>query len=323
MYERQVIRLGIPNGSLKDATLSVFLTAGLQFTGPPRSLWLSSGDPEIIPVLLRPQEIPVYVGNGLLDAGIAGLDWIAERDCLGEVELLADLQYAKQTARPVRWVLAVPDMLAIKTLEELRVMCSERLARGEPKFTITTELARISQEWLAENGIDARVEFSWGATEAKAGYFADAIIEATETGTSLTANGLRAVADVFRSTTQLFAHKGVYLADRWKREKLDSLAYLLNGALRAKDLVQLTVIADCELGLGDILPPDAELVTTEKLADGSTFRMTVTLRKSSVPQMLPAVAARGASHAWVSPVEVYYRAGSPGSGLPPQSLATT
>jgi ATP phosphoribosyltransferase len=316
MGEPRAIRLGIPKGSLEDATLSLFRRVGVQFTGTSRSLWLSSNDPEIIPVLLRPQEIPLYVQNGRLDAGVAGLDWIVERNVKDQVALLADLQYAKQTSRPVRWVLAVPERLPVSTVDELRQLCDERGLKGEARFTVATELTDVSNMWLARNGIDASAVFSWGATEAKAGYFADAIIEATETGSSLLANGLRAIAEVFSSTTQFFANKVSYHGEHWKREKLDGLAHLLTGALRADDMVQLTVVAEYDLGLTDIMPGDANVVVAEKAGDGSVFRAVITLSKVSVPHALPAVIARGATHAWVSPLDVYYAAAGSAGNAP-------
>ena len=302
----QVLRLGIPKGSLEEATLAVFHKVGLQFTGSARSLWLNSNDPEILPVMLRPQEIPVYVESGRLDAGLAGLDWIVERDVEHRVVLLAKLQYSKQTSKPIRWVLAVPDQMKVESIDDLRVLCEERGIRGERQFTIATELTRVSNLWLARNGIDAQAEFSWGATEAKAGYFADAVIEATETGSSLRANGLRIIADVFTSRTQFFANKDAYRLDAWKREKLDGLAHLLIGALRAEDLVQLTVVGEHQVNLEDVLPPEARIVTSVSPTGHSSFHALVTLPKSSVPHVLPAVIARGASDVWVSTLDIHY-----------------
>jgi len=303
----QRLLLGIPKGSLEEATLALFHKVGLQFTtGSSRSLWLGSNDPEIVPVMLRPQEIPVYVESGRLDAGLAGLDWIAERDVEDAVTLLAELQYSKQTSRPIRWVLAVPNGTAISDVNDLRLACEERGVRGDPQFTIATELTRVSSLWLARNGIDARAEFSWGATEAKAGYFADAVIEATETGSSLRANGLRIIGEVFVSNTQLFANRYVYRTDPWKRDKLDGLSHLLVGALRADSLVQLTVVGDRELALSDILPADARIVTATGPTQQSPFHAVITLPKASVPQALPAVIAQGATDAWVSSLDIHY-----------------
>jgi dimethylhistidine N-methyltransferase/ATP phosphoribosyltransferase len=322
----QTIRLGIPKGSLEEATLAIFHKGGFQFTGSSRSLWLSSNDPEIVPVLLRPQEIPVYVQSGRLDAGLAGLDWIVERDVEDQVALLAELQYSKQTSRPIRWVLAVPDQMPVTNVDDLRALCEERGIRGEGQFTISTELTRVSNLWLARNGIDAYAEFSWGATEAKAGYFADAVIEATETGSSLRANGLRILADVFTSRTQFFANKSAYRLDPWKRQKLDGIAHLLIGALRADELVQMTVVGDHVLDLEEILPPDARIVTAVGPTGLSPFHALLILRKSSVPHVLPAVIACGASDAWVSALDIHYSRSasktSPSKVLPEVTQAT-
>ena len=300
------LRIGIPKGSLEEATLALFHRVGLQFTGSSRSLWLSSNDPEIVPVLLRPQEIPIYVESGRLDAGLAGLDWIVERDVEQKIVLLANLQYSKQTSRPIRWVLAVPNQMPVEDVDDLRALCEERGIRGDRQFTIATELTRVSNMWLARNGVDASAEFSWGATEAKAGYFADAVIEATETGSSLRANGLRIVAEVFTSTTRLFANKDAYRHDPWKNEKLDAIGHLLVGALRADDLVQLTVVGDHELNLQEALPSDARVVTSISPTNYSPFHAVVTLRKASVPRALPALIAQGASDAWISTLDIYY-----------------
>jgi ATP phosphoribosyltransferase len=300
------LRLGIPKGSLEDATLALFHRVGLQFTARSRSLWLTSNDPSIVPVMLRPQEIPIYVESGRLDAGLAGMDWIVERDVEHRVALLAELQYSKQTSRPIRWVLAVPEQTPIFTTNDLRKTCEERGASGERQFTIATEITRVANLWLAKNGVDAHAEFSWGATEAKAGYVSDAVIEATETGSSLKANGLRIVAEILTSRTQFFANKDGYRRDAWKREKLDGLAHLLVGALRAEELVQLTVVGDHEFDLQCLLPEDARLVTAVRPTSGSPFHAVVILPKTSVPHVLPAVIARGASDAWISNLDIHY-----------------
>ena len=306
MTNRRLL-LGIPKGSLEEATLALFHKVGLQFTtGSSRSLWLGSNDPEIVPVMLRPQEIPIYVESGRLDAGLAGLDWIVERDVEQAVTLLAELKYSKQTSRPIRWVLAVPGQDAISDVNDLRFACEERGVRGDPQFTIATELTRVSSLWLARNGIDARAEFSWGATEAKAGYFADAVIEATETGSSLRANGLRIIAEVFVSNTRFFANRHAYRTDPWKKEKLDGLSHLLVGALRADSLVQLTVVGDRELALNEILPSDARIVTATGPTQQAPFHAVITLPKASVPHALPAVIAHGAADAWVSSLDIHY-----------------
>jgi ATP phosphoribosyltransferase len=302
---RQEITLGIPKGSLQQSTLGIFERVGLQFTGASRTLWLSSNDPEIVPVLLKPQEIPIYVKSGRLDAGLSGRDWIVEQDVLQHIAVKAELPFSRQTSRPIRWVLAVPESSGVHTVEQLRAECDERRLSGEP-FVISTELTRISRMWLARQGIDAHVEFSWGATEAKAEYFADAIIEGTETGASLRANHLREIADVFSSTNQFFVNRRIYREDEWKRGKLDAVSHLIRGALRANDFVELRVVSEQALELSAILGPDARLVAVSEVADGKGFTASVTLPRASVPYALPAVIAAGATDAWVSPMSIYY-----------------
>ncbi|MBT0768062.1 ATP phosphoribosyltransferase [Kineosporia sp. J2-2] len=304
MSDRQ-ITLGIPKGSLQQSTLGIFERVGLQFTGGSRTLWLSSNDPEIVPVLLKPQEIPMYVKSGRLDAGLSGRDWIVEQDVLQHIAVKAELPFSRQTSRPIRWVLAVPAASPIKTVEDLRAECDRRRLDGDP-FVISTELTRISRMWLARQGVDAHVEFSWGATEAKAEYFADAIIEGVETGSSLRANHLREVAEVFSSTNQFFVSRKIYRDDEWKRAKLDAISHLIRGALRANDVVELRVVADKPLALAEILGPDARVVAASEAVDGQGFTATVTLPRASVPYAMPAVIAAGATDAWVSPMSIYY-----------------
>lgn len=300
-----VIRLGIPKGSLEASTLAIFEQVGLQFTGGSRALWLGSNDPEIVPVLLKPQEIPGYVRSGRLDAGLSGRDWMVEQDVLQYVSVLAELPFSRQTRRPVRWVLAIPESSHIRSIEDLRDECDKRRANGTP-FTISTELVRISRMWLARNGIDAHAEFSWGATEAKAEYFADAIIEGTETGSSLRANHLREVAEIFRSTNQFFVNRRVYHDDPWKRTKMDGLAHLIKGALKANDFVELRVVAPARLDLPRIVGPDARMVSVFGPASGAPFAASITLLRTQIPRVLPAVIAAGATDAWVSPMAIYY-----------------
>ncbi len=299
------VALGVPKGSLEEATLKLFERVGLEFGGSERSLWLTSNDPEIVPVLLRPQEIPKYVETGKLDCGLAGLDWIREQRSEQGVVTLASLQYSKRSSRPIRWVLAVPDSSPYLTLEDLRDEADRRAEGGLPAITVSTELVATSKLWLAENGIAAEVQFSWGATEAKAGYFFDAIIEATETGSSLRANGLRIIDTVTTSTTQFFANKAAYRTDTWKRAKIDGLAHLLSGALRADEVVQLTVVADGPLPLDGLVPAGARVIEIAG-GDGAGFHATLVLRKADVPATLPALIAAGASSAWVSDVAVYH-----------------
>ncbi|MEV0357672.1 ATP phosphoribosyltransferase [Nocardia sp. NPDC050697] len=307
--EKNKLRLGIPKGSLQESTMAMFERVGLQFKGESRTLWLSSNDPEIVPVLLKPQEIPGYVRSGRLDAGLSGRDWIVEQDVLQHIKVLLELPFSRQTNNPVRWVLAVPEASEIHTIEDLRKVCDYRRNNGEP-FTISTELMRISKMWLARQRVDAIAEFSWGATEAKAEYFADAIIEGTETGASLRANHLREIAEVFRSSNQFFVNRRVYKDDEWKRAKLDGLTHLLRSALKAHDYVELHILARKRLDLAAIAGDQGRISHMGGPVDGGMFSTSLTIRKDQVPRVMPAVIAAGASDVWVAPMSIYYSEGA-------------
>ncbi|MBI3323970.1 MAG: ATP phosphoribosyltransferase [Candidatus Omnitrophica bacterium] len=219
------LKLGLPKGSLQQATVRLFERAGFKIAISERSYAPAIDDPELSPMLLRAQEMSRYVEQGTLDCGITGNDWILENR--SDVERVAELVYAKQTATPVRWVLAVPAASPIHSVADLH---------GKH---IATELVQVTQRFLAERNIRAAVEFSWGATEGKvrAG-LVDAIVELTETGQTLIANGLRIVGTICHSTTQLIAnHKA--LADPWKRRKIENLKILLAGAVEAEGKVGL------------------------------------------------------------------------------------
>jgi len=219
------LKLGLPKGSLQDATVRLLERAGFKVSIGERSYAPSIDDAELEPMLLRAQEMSRYVEQGILDCGITGNDWILEND--STVTRVAELIYAKRTTTPVRWVLAVPKDSAIKTLEDLR---GKRIA---------TELVNVTKRYLAGRRVTADVEFSWGATEGKvrAG-LVDAIVELTETGQTLIANGLRILETVCESTTQLIVNKRAW-ADPWKRQKLDHLKILLLGAVEAAGKVGL------------------------------------------------------------------------------------
>src|SRR6202161_2167976 len=218
------LKLGIPKGSLENATVDLFRRAGFQITTSSRSYFPGIDDPEIECMLIRAQEMARYVEDGVLDAGLTGRDWVAENEA--QVETVADLIYAKQSFGKVRWVLAVPESSTIKSVKDL-----------EGKI-IATELVATTKRYLAANGVTAKVEFSWGATEVKPPELADAIVEVTETGSSLRANKLRIVETVLESNTQLIAN-----ADSWKdaskRRKLEDLRMLLEGAMSALGKVGL------------------------------------------------------------------------------------
>ncbi len=303
---REQIRIGIPKGSLEESTLSLFTRAGFNFRGSERSLWLSSNDPEMKPVLLRPQEIPQYVADGSLDCGLSGWDWISEsieNHQTGATEddfvVLADLNYSKRTYRPIRWVLAVKRDGPYQSLRDLMPV------DGVEK-RISTELVSITERWLAEKGINCKVAFSWGATEAKVGEFADAIVEATETGASLQANGLKIIDTVFTSSTRFFASKKVYMRNDWRRAKLDSIAMLLESCLRADTKESLRVIAGpTELAALVALIPAQEKYTVSPAADGGGI-IDMVITKIDARDLIPRLAKAGATRITTSPVGILY-----------------
>src|SRR5438270_5069087 len=220
----QQLRLGIPAGSLQDATGELFRKAGYKITYQSRSYYPAIDDPEIHCTLIRAQEMPRYVQDGSLDCGLAGYDWILENDA--KVVELAELVFSKVSRRPVRWVLAVPNDSPIQGVKDLQ---GKRIA---------TEVVQLTRRWLAEHGVTAQVEFSWGATEVKPPRLADAIVEVTETGSSLKAINLLIVCDLLQSTTRIIANHRAY-ADSWKRQKIDDLVLMLQGAMAAEGRVGL------------------------------------------------------------------------------------
>jgi ATP phosphoribosyltransferase len=218
------LRLGIPKGSLQEATVDLFRRAGFQININPRSYFPAVDDPELELMLIRAQEMSRYVEDGILDAGLTGRDWILENE--SEVREVADLIYAKQSFGKVRWVLAVPEASTIEGPRDL-----------EGKI-IATELVQATKRYLASHGVKAKVEFSWGATEVKPPVLADAIVEVTETGSSLRANNLRIVDTVLESNTKLIANHASW-ENAWKRNKLESIRMLLEGAILAYGKVGL------------------------------------------------------------------------------------
>lgn len=226
--DRRVLKLGIPKGSLQEATLELLEKAGFSFSVQSRSYFPSTDDDELEAMLVRAQEMARYVEDGVFDAGITGKDWIMETGA--DVRPVADLIYSKRSMRPVRWVLAVPKDSNIQSIEDLE---GKRIA---------TEVVNLAENWLEENGVNAEVEFSWGATEAKAPDLVDAIIEVTETGTSLRANNLRIAEVLMESNTQLVANNEAWAND-WKRRKIENISMLLKGAIRAESRVVLKMNA--------------------------------------------------------------------------------
>jgi ATP phosphoribosyltransferase len=295
------IRIGIPKGSLEESTLALFARAGYSFHGSERSLWLSSNDVQLKPVLLRPQEIPFYVSDGSLDCGLSGFDWISEsvenhENGVTEEDfvMLADLCYSKRTFRNIRWVLAVKKD---GPFQHVRDLSGKR---------ISTELVSITERWLAEKGVNAKVSFSWGATEAKVGEFADAIVEATETGASLAANGLKILETVFTSSTRFFTNRTVYRQNDWRRAKLDGIALLLKSCLQADTKESLRVFGGpAELpSLIELIPADVKFIVTPSADGGGTIDLVIS--KVEARDLIPRLAGKGASRITTSPVGILY-----------------
>ena len=218
------LRLGIPKGSLQDATIALFKRAGWNIYADGRSYFPSIDDSEIECMLIRAQEMARYVDHGVLDAGLTGIDWVVESGL--DVNSITTLTYAKQSRRKVRWVLAVPDSSGFNKAEDL-----------EGKI-IATELVEVTKRYFASKGVNVKVEFSWGATEVKPPRLADAIVEVTETGSSLKANHLRIIDTVMESETHLIASKAA-VDDPWKKNKIDQIALMLRGAIDAQSQVGL------------------------------------------------------------------------------------
>jgi ATP phosphoribosyltransferase len=235
------LRLGIPKGSLQDATIALFARAGWNIYTNGRSYFPSIDDPDVECMLIRAQEMARYVDHGVLDAGLTGIDWVVESGL--DVTSVTSLTYAKQSRRKVRWVLAVPEGSGFEKAEDLD---------GK---TIATELVEVTKNYFAQKGVSVKVEFSWGATEVKPPMLADAIVEVTETGSSLKANHLKIIDTVMESETHLIAGKAA-LADPWKREKINQIALMLRGAIDAQSQVGLMLNvrqADLKAVL-DVLP---------------------------------------------------------------------
>jgi ATP phosphoribosyltransferase len=275
-----VLKLGIPKGSLENATIELFRRAGFSIVTSSRSYFPVIDDPEIECVLIRAQEMARYVENGLLDAGITGLDWIQEN--AAEVQPVVDLVYAKQSFGKVRWVLAVPETSDFHSVRDL-----------EGKI-IATELVETTKRYLAKNGVTAKVEFSWGATEVKPPELADAIVEVTETGSSLRANNLRIIETVLESNTQLIANVQSW-KDAAKRKKLEDISMLLEGAIAALGKVglMLNVRRDELPEVLDALPALLK-PTISTLSDDEWLAVNTIIDESTVKLIIPRLKEAGA-----------------------------
>ena len=274
------LKLGIPAGSLQDATAQLFRKAGYSITFASRSYYPTIDDPEIECLLIRAQEMARYVENGILDAGITGHDWVKETDA--DVHEVCELVFSKVSRGPVRWVLCVPNDSPIQTVKDLQ---GKRIA---------TEAVGLTKKYLAAHGVTAEVEFSWGATEVKPPRLADAIVEVTETGSSLRANNLRIIAEVLQSTTRLIANKTAW-QDPWTKSKLDNISMMLQACLAAEGKVGLMMNirrADLSSVLAQL--PALQQPTVSSLSDPDWVAVNTIIDESVVRRIVPARRTAGA-----------------------------
>lgn len=275
------LRLGLPKGSLQEATFALFKRAGFEFRVSSRSYQPVVDDDEIDPVLLRPQEIPIYVADGVLDAGLTGHDWV--EDCGANVQEVCELRYSKLTSNPIRVVLAVHHDSPYQSVKDL---AGKRIA---------TEYVRLTERFLAHHMVNAHVEFSWGACEVKVPELVDAIVVNTETGSSLRAHNLRVIETLLTSTTRLIANRESW-NEPWKRQKLESLEILLTAAMNASKLVglKMNVPRSNQQEILSLLPA-LKNPTISPLADPEWVAAEVILRESEVRDLIPALKRGGAT----------------------------
>jgi ATP phosphoribosyltransferase len=274
------LKLGVPKGSLQEASLQLFKRAGYEITVNPRSYFPHIDDDEIECMLIRAQEMARYVEDRVLDAGLTGKDWILENEA--DVVEIADLVYAKQTLGKVRWVLAVPENSTVRSAKDLQ---------GK---TIATELVRVTQSYFESQGVEAKVEFSWGATEVKPPVLADAIVEVTETGSSLRANGLRIVETVMESNTKFIANH-VAWGDPEKRRKLETLIMLLRGAIEAAGKVGLMMnVQRKDMAAVLAVLPALKRPTISDLTESEWIAINTVIEEKTVREIIPRLKAANA-----------------------------
>ena len=278
--EIRQLRLGLPSGSLQEPTLALFAKAGFTIVVSSRSYKPSVDDPELVIRLLRAQEISRYVEHGFLDCGLTGKDWIENNG--SDVLALAEFLFSKTSAKPTRWVLAVPEDSPIRTVKDLQ---------GK---VIATEAVELTRRFLARHGVTAEVEFSWGATEVKVPDLVDAIVDVTETGSSLRANKLRILETLMESVPQFIANKSAY-TDDWKRGKIERIVLLLNGALAARDKVGLKMNLP-EAKLAGLLAalPSLRRPTVAKLSEEGWVAVETIMDEKIVREIIPQLKALGA-----------------------------
>ncbi|MFW6138372.1 MAG: ATP phosphoribosyltransferase [Spirochaetota bacterium] len=277
----KLLKLGIPKGSLEKSTIELFQNAGWKISVSPRSYFPSIDDNEIACSLVRAQEMAHYVEEGVLDAGLTGLDWILENEA--DVEIVSDLVYSRASTRKARWVLAVPSESDIKSVED----CRNR--------TISTELVNFTRKYFAERGVQVNVEFSWGATEAKvAEGLVDAIVEVTETGTTIRAHGLKIIHTLLETNTKLIANKNA-MKDSWKKPKIHQIAVLVTGALNAENMVGLKMNVP-QQKLEDVvkLLPSLTAPTISQLYNKNWFSVETVINEKIVRELVPRLITIGA-----------------------------
>lgn len=268
------LRIGLPKGSLQDATIAMFEKAGFRISVDERQYKPHIDDEDLWSVLLRAQEMPSYVADGVLDCGLTGLDWIKERGVEDQIVEVADLIYAKRGMRPYKWVLAVAEDSPFESVKDL---AGKRIA---------TELTNAARVYLESHGVTAHIEYSWGATEAKCPSLVDAIIEGTETGSTIRANNLRVIDVLFESTTKFIANKAAW-SDPWKRQKIENIALLLRGALAAEEKVGLKMNCqqtNLQAVIGQL--PALKNPTVSPLADGEWVAVETIVDKKIVRDLI-------------------------------------
>ncbi|XHR27749.1 MAG: ATP phosphoribosyltransferase [Chthoniobacteraceae bacterium] len=277
---QKILRIGLPSGSLQEPTLALFGKAGFHINVPKRSYKPSVDDPEVEIRLLRAQEISRYVEHGYLDMGLTGRDWIVEN--ASDVQMLGELMFSKVSSVPTRWVLVVPEASPIQSVKDLQ---------GK---TIATEAIGMTKRFLESNGVEAKVEFSWGATEVKVPDLVDAIVDVTETGSSLKANKLRIVETLMTSSPQVIANNAAW-ADDWKRSKMENIMLLLTGAHNARDKVGLKMNIE-EKALQNLLDalPSLRNPTISQLAQGGWVAVETVIDEKVVREIIPQLKALGA-----------------------------
>ncbi len=277
----KILRIGLPKGSLQESTLKLFRKAGYHISVSSRSYYPSFDDTEIEAMLIRAQEMAGYVENGIIDCGLTGKDWIMEQNA--DVHEVAELIYAKEGLRPVKWVIAVPNDSKIKTVKDLN---GKRIA---------TELVGFTKRYLKSKGVKADIDFSWGATEVKPPHLADAIVELTETGTSLRANNLRIVETILESSTRFVANKKAW-QDKWKKQKMENIVLLLRGALAAEEKVGLKMNAPAK-SLKRIMTLLSAMhsPTISALSDEGWYALEVMINEKLVREIIPKLKMAGAS----------------------------